>query len=730
MPIDPNKVGKIYNALKEDGYTQSYEDFKAGFYGNDHYANRKKVFDYLHENGAQVGNTYEEFMDILQSRPKTQQPSANTTPTTQQATQPQTQQIHSQGTTSQIWKPYNQLGSGAIAGDAFSGGMQPQWGVATEAARQAGHVDASQEKPQEVSAEKRAASPKETYNSPAAQQFRDELDYSRLTGGRSLQKDTGQFDFTGGIVTAQLARDEKGNVVMGDDGKPMFSFTPDKGARAVVQDARERAKEQEEKTTDKRLEALKAEQKRLDEAMMKRHKELMDLPQAKGPYAGYYMQSIIDSDKEYSQLMAAWRKNRQAMQLLEDAKSGQTDSFFHTMGTTLSDGYSFTMGKSHIDDKIAADYAAKNIETLNRKIASGEKLTREEEATLHLVQADMANEEIQGIYGDQYGKWARAGRTTAGSAEFAFDIVSTGGLAGSITKTVAKGVTKAGVKAMSKVAGQTAKEVLKSQIKKGFLKGTGILAGTMAGGASVTFTSGLGRTAGEASQMMAGHASVNDKGEIEMTDRRGVMESVVEAAYQGVKENASEMAGMFIGGSVGSAAIKALNRLGLSRVAGTLTKIGGKEWYKQLNSLLEYGGYNGLPGEIMEEYVGYGYDMLFGHGKQALSELKDPRTHLDIMLGCATTGALMGALPVVVQGAQSAQYLRYKNRVGKRDKAARATFGDPKQWDELRDEIDNTPNEQMADKALSILYGLSEEQKKAVADYMLDLQRMRGYSIG
>ena len=45
MPIDPNKVGKIYNALKEDGYTQSYEDFKAGFYGNDHYANRKKVFE-------------------------------------------------------------------------------------------------------------------------------------------------------------------------------------------------------------------------------------------------------------------------------------------------------------------------------------------------------------------------------------------------------------------------------------------------------------------------------------------------------------------------------------------------------------------------------------------------------------------------------------------------------------------------------------------------------------
>lgn len=166
-------------------------------------------------------------------------------------------------------------------------------------------------------------------------------------------------------------------------------------------------------------------------------------------------------------------------------------------------------------------------------------------------------------------------------------------------------------------------------------------------------------------------------------------------------------------------------------MAGTLTKIGRKESYKQVISLLESGGYNGLPGEIMEEYVGYCYDMLFGHGKQALSELKDPRTHLDIMLGCATTGALMGALPLVVQGEQSAQYFRYKNRVSKRDKAARATFGDPKQWDELRDKIDNTPNEQMTDKAESIiLHGLSEEQKKAVADYILNLQRMRGYSIG
>ena len=85
MPIDSSKLRKVYATLQQGGYEQDYDTFARGFAGNDHYANRKKVYDLLSANGAQVGDSYEDFMQRMQvaSTPTPQKP---TTATAQMST--------------------------------------------------------------------------------------------------------------------------------------------------------------------------------------------------------------------------------------------------------------------------------------------------------------------------------------------------------------------------------------------------------------------------------------------------------------------------------------------------------------------------------------------------------------------------------------------------------------------------------------------------------------------
>ena len=83
MPLDNEKLKKVYTTLKEGGYNQDYNSFVKGFSGNENYGNRKQVYDLLTQNGAQVGKNYADFMQRLYTpSPKTkhtqvQQPRVN-----------------------------------------------------------------------------------------------------------------------------------------------------------------------------------------------------------------------------------------------------------------------------------------------------------------------------------------------------------------------------------------------------------------------------------------------------------------------------------------------------------------------------------------------------------------------------------------------------------------------------------------------------------------------------
>ena len=70
MPLDNNKLKQVYATLQRGGYSQDYKSFLKGFTGNGNYANRKKVYDLLARNGAQVGHSYEDFMGKMQAGSK------------------------------------------------------------------------------------------------------------------------------------------------------------------------------------------------------------------------------------------------------------------------------------------------------------------------------------------------------------------------------------------------------------------------------------------------------------------------------------------------------------------------------------------------------------------------------------------------------------------------------------------------------------------------------------
>lgn len=63
--ISDDKLKKVYNTLRKGGYTQDYGTFKNGFLGEENYENRKKVYDLLTANGAQIGANYHDFLQKL-----------------------------------------------------------------------------------------------------------------------------------------------------------------------------------------------------------------------------------------------------------------------------------------------------------------------------------------------------------------------------------------------------------------------------------------------------------------------------------------------------------------------------------------------------------------------------------------------------------------------------------------------------------------------------------------
>lgn len=298
-------------------------------------------------------------------------------------------------------------------------------------------------------------------------------------------------------------------------------------------------------------------------------------------------------------------------------------------------------------------------------------------------------------------------------------------------RTLSEGVAKGAAKWAERKALQG--------IQKNAVKYLGVAAGDILAGYTLSGTlQGMG-TLGDIMQRRAGDIEYNtEKGEYELVNPRGWAESAYKGATASMIDNATELLGDHL--NIGKAAMKLLPKAGLKQVSDWLTKAGKSELYTTTREWLKRAGINGLGGEILEEEMAIPMNavfvgdnpLLFGDGG-----LLDAKTQKDIVFGVGLSVFAMNAAAVSLHGtgqginALQTMFDKDQRRLDAADNAAIEIIGGHK-WTEIKNEIDNATNEELADVAQKIADDkeLSEEQKKAVGEYVTSTLQMRGHNLG
>lgn len=750
--MEEKRLAKLYNALKAQNYDvpNSYDEFeeKLTRKGDDGASRRHKLYNALKSQGFDVPDSYSGFYTKLFV------PVNSTTSRARGAGEAQwnpNQKVHKPATQSPQAQPRRGLVHKSVVHQPAKPVAQSKGTPLTEAdkrkyASNVGNILAQAD--------------------ASTQRFNNQMEYQKANSG--LQVKPVKLG-TNRHVVKRKPRFNPGT------GKMQSSYITESGNEfdnRAFADVEQNAVDDYKRslTVDGQLQDAYAERERLNEEVRKRMEEIDNKPNqgfadfmrmsaaastpGAGP-AGEYdaVDAKYTNDPIYTQLMAALRHNKSAITTLEDKKSGKINSFWHTLATTAANGYTFNDGMGEMKDVTAQTQAMKHLDSINKKLAKGEELTKEEKASKAVLDNMAVNNAIQGQYGGQYGAWSRAGGMMANSLDFMKDLALNPGAEG-MAKGIYKKVANIGAKQLAKATGDAAGKAIAKKLARGTLKATGVLVGSHLTGAMVSNTTGIGHTAGTFGQLAAGDVTKDEDGNYKIENQDSVLGAFVEAERQQARENGSEMFGAFIPGigkvlgkSAGELAGKIIpesalnaaekagaavyNKMGLSKISNALTQVGKKDWYQAYNKMLRAGGYQGLPGEALEEYEGSLFDALTGHADDAYNDLTNTQNHVDIWLGCATMGALLGAVPMTIQGFHTSQYYRYKHKTDTADKVASFRMT-PEKWEPLREQIDATDNEHMADFVTNNILGSQDmpvQEKKAALDYVRNLSKMRGYNL-
>lgn len=750
--MEEKRLAKLYNALKAQNYDvpNSYDEFeeKLTRKGDDGASRRHKLYNALKSQGFDVPDSYSGFYTKLFV------PVNGTTSRARGAGEAQwnpNQKVHKPATQAPQVQPRRGQVHKSVAHQPAKPVAQPKGTPLTEAdkrryASNVGNILAQAD--------------------ASTQRFNNQMEYQKANSGLQVKP------VKLGANRHVVKRKPRFNP---ETGKMQSSYITESGNEfdnRAFADVEQNAVDDYKRslTVDGQLQDAYAERERLNEEVRKRMEEIDNKPNqgfadfmrmsaaastpGAGP-AGEYdaVDSKYTNDPIYTQLMAALRHNKSAITTLEDKKSGKINSFWHTLATTAANGYTFNDGMGEMKDVTAQTQAMKHLDSINKKLAKGEELTKEEKASKAVLDNMAVNNAIQGQYGGQYGAWSRAGGMMANSLDFMKDLALNPGAEG-MAKGIYKKVANIGAKQLAKATGDAAGKAIAKKLARGTLKATGVLVGSHLTGAMVSNTTGIGHTAGTFGQLAAGDVTKDEDGNYKIENQNSVLGAFVEAERQQARENGSEMFGAFIPGigkvlgkSAGELAGKIIpesalnaaekagaavyNKMGLSKISNALTQVGKKDWYQAYNKMLRAGGYQGLPGEALEEYEGSLFDALTGHADDAYNDLTNTQNHVDIWLGCATMGALLGAVPMTIQGFHTSQYYRYKHKTDTADKVASFRMT-PDKWEPLREQIDATDNEHMADFVTNNILGSQDmpvQEKKAALDYVRNLSKMRGYNL-
>ena len=588
MPLDNSKLKKVYATLQQGGYQQDYNTFLKGFTGNDNYENRKKVYDLLSANGAQIGDTYEDFMKKMWVSSAPAKPAAPTTPAKETPTTP---------------TPTNAEGT-----------------PLTEADRQKmlGNVD-------NMMAQSKAG----------LQRTKNRMNYAKANTGLRVP------GVTLGVKGGGVHLGQNSKVV---ETKPQYNAESGKVERSYLTESGNEYEERggadleqnaidEARFQSEQQEAyLLREKQRIEQEMNQRDRELdaeavdfswRDMPRGSGGAIHTYNSSTVNgrfADAKYKSLLAQLNKVNDGLATLAEAKKGKaSDQWIDDSSNwaskkgkqLLAFGAGAWRGLAHAVGKVSTwDMGMTDMATNGALYSAAvdadrkgiDNISREDRDLLDITAYTNA---IQSENEQYLGRGYKAGQVTGESLPFMIEMML-------------NPASKLGTTATNKLMREAVKRYGKDAVKKATKKylaakiGTRLM-GDAVGSMAMAGTTGQGHVTADMLNRLTGDVQfkVDDSGKIVYGGREGAEDSVLKAYMKAFGaqtiENHSEMVGEYFAPFLGKAASltrKGMDKIGLGKVNKLIDDIGATNAAKMLGDFEKQTKWNGTFGEYAEEVVG------------------------------------------------------------------------------------------------------------------------------
>lgn len=462
----------------------------------------------------------------------------------------------------------------------------------------------------------------------------------------------------------------------------------------------------------------------------------------------------ILENTEARQILAAGdynRKRRELLQLEQDSRNGaifDNHSFFRGMYDAAKDTGFLTGGAS---DLINAGSLLATKQDLENGVHT--------EAGDMLMQQAVKNSDAQSQYGDNQGWMYTGGVITTNMAPFMMQVASAGfskGMSNAIGKVVQGAASKVALVTMEKATGMAGAHIanyigkVTGLTTKAF--GKAIQYGIV--GAAQANTVGLGNVANDVINRYTGQVYQDEQGNYKFGtfDSDGNLvheggEDFLTALAKGDAAQTIEFATELAGGGIdavgtalknfvskgGKKIINKYNMENVSKVVDFLlnNKVSKNARYLKAGADRTLGKVelNSIVGESLEEELGIIANTVFT-GDNKISDLWDEKQQSQIWGGMLLSIGLMKGAVAPFHAYNAKQYYSYKHKLDKADVNLSQLLGKEK-WEELRNQIDATTNEDMPEMVNRINRDVAlGKNRQPVREYIQNLLIMRGYDIG
>lgn len=462
----------------------------------------------------------------------------------------------------------------------------------------------------------------------------------------------------------------------------------------------------------------------------------------------------ILENTEARQILAAGdynRKRRELLQLEQDSRNGaifDNHSFFRGMYDAAKDTGLLTGGAS---DLINAGSLLATKQDLDNGVHT--------EAGDMLMQQAVKNSDAQSQYGDNQGWMYTGGVITTNMAPFMVQIGSAGfskGMSNAIGKVVQGAASKVALGTMEKATGMVGAHIanyigkVTGLTTKAF--GKAIQYGIV--GAAQANTVGLGNVANDVINRYTGQVYQDEQGNYKFGtfDSDGNLvheggEDFLTAFVKGDAAQTIEFATELAGGGIDAAGTalknfvtkggkKIINKYNMENVSKVIdfllnNKVSKNARYLKAGADRTLGKVelNSIVGESLEEELGIIANTVFT-GDNKISDLWDEKQQSQIWGGMLLSIGLMKGAVAPFHAYNAKQYYSYKHKLDKADVNLSQLLGKEK-WEELRNQIDATTNEDMPEMVNRINRDVAlGKNRQPVREYIQNLLIMRGYDIG